>query len=554
MNKKISRFTSILTYFTLSLMVVFALSGCSNSSPNTEESASVNPAGIWLGTQTVLEKDADGNVLSDAFDMKAFIYDGHFYGLSEGANIIFSGTYEMGSNGRMIVDGSETGNQTYKMYTISEQGTSWVDGIAVLNFTEKESFFGRFQNDAYQEGEMQARYSSLYEKGASLDSLVGDYATDSMSIILDGSGTFQGSKNSCSISGEISVPDDQINIYKLDYTLSGDGCADKAGHYSGLGIIALDANSGSYFLGLSNNDDDTRMDALYLPQVETPLSFTVAQIDNALSDFIGLHSGQKISEKMTAFVDPDNWPNLVSKAMANLLNPVIWYDKSTIQDSGTDATNQEILSMSDVVSFSTRKPAPEREGEELSLENVDFTNSDFNSISFTTVIADSENSEIYTELRDMIFDGANMENVHFATNQPIFCCYLENTNLEGSNISDVNLSPFVYDDDFIPQYVPYSERPATSDDEYTPSYNDYSGAWWEDGHRCGLDLGLARSGKCTINLLDSGLTYAEWKDGKWEAEKIAENIASEVEDLAEGGVELVKDIGSYFMSFDAFQW
>lgn len=558
MNKKKLRFTSILAYFALSLMVVFSLSGCGNSSSRSDDSSeeltSVNPSGIWLGTQTVLEKDADGNVVSDAFDMKTFIYDGRFYGISEGANIVFSGTYEMGSGGRMIVDGSENGNQSYKMYTISEGGTSWVNGIAVLNFIEKESFTGRFQNDAYQEGEMQARYSSLYEKGATLDSLTGDYSIDNMSITLDGNGIISGIKNSCNIIGEISVPDEDINIYKLDYTLSGDDCADKGGHYSGLGIVALDNNGVPYFFGLSNNDDNTRMDAIYLPLVDTPLSFKVAQIDNTISDLIGLHSGQKVSEKIKIFVDPDNWPSLVTEAMANLINPVQLWDKSEIENNGTDATNQEIMSMSDVVHFSTRKPALGREGEEISLENVNFTNADFNGMTFQLVTNYPENQETYIELKNMIFDGANMKNVRFASNQPIFHSYFENTNLEGSNITQGNWSPYIYNEDLARHYVPYADRPDISSDEYADSVNDFSGAWWDDGHRCGLDIGIYTSGRCTVNLLDSGLSYEEWKDGKWEAEKIVENIVANVEDLTDSGVELIKDTGSYFKGAISSLW
>ena len=374
---------------------------------------------------------------------------------------------------------------------------------------------------------------------------------------IDRSGHISGSKNSCDISGEISVPDENINIYQLEYTLSGATCADKSGAYSGLGIIALDENSHPYFLGLSKNSDDTRMDGVYLPLDDTPISFTVAQLDNSVSDFIGLQNGQKISEKMKAFVDLDNWPNLVPEAMANLLNPVLLVDKLIIKNDGTDATNQEINSMSDVVDYSTQKPAPVRYGSEFSLEYVDFTGSDFNGIRFKPVIDDStnENPEIYTELRNMIFDGADMENVRFASNQPIFYSYFENTNLQGSNISDVNWAPFNYpEQDFDRQYVPYYERPFTAIDQYDYSANDFSGAWWEDCHRCGIDIGLMPTGRCTFNLLDSGLTYEEWKSGKWEAEKIVERIEAGVEDLADDGVAFLKDTGSDVVNAVASWW
>ena len=511
-----------------------ALIGCNSSSSysgaTSDEQTAINPAGIWLGTQSVIEKNAAGEVVADLFDMKTIIYDGQFFGISEEANILFSGTYEMGENGRMIVDGRDDGNHRYRTYTVSEGGTSWVNGIAALQFHDNGTFSGRFQNDAYQEGELQSRYSTLYEKGAALESLTGEYTSETMNLTIDASGQILGTKSGCELSGQISLPDENVNIYRLDYTLTAPasgGCAEKGGQYSGLGIVALDQEGSPYFLGLSHNSDASRMDGLYLSLHATPLSFTVASIDKAVSRFLGFNSGESVLQKILFLANLENWPFLVSDAVACLIiGPSLSQEgiRNRLDGRG-DGSEQRITGMRDFRRWASSS-GTYGEGHYRYYDLGDFEKADFTNMYFSH-LADGF---IYTRVARMIFDGADMSNVEFDDAMPMEMCHFVNTNLEGSNISEAN----------------YNSCPDPLEEFLlgNQSGNDFSGAWWEDGHRCGIDLGLMPEGACTANWIDTGLSYEEWKNGKGEVEKIAENVVEKVEDLADDGLSFAKDTGS----------
>jgi hypothetical protein len=59
-----------------------------------------------------------------------------------------------------------------------------------------------------------------------------------------------------------------------------------------------------------------------------------------------------------------------------------------------------------------------------------------------------------------------------------------------------------------------------------------------------LDLSLfVGDNECYERTFDTGLTYEEWKNGKWEAEKAAENVVGELKDAADDGIKFVKNVG-----------
>jgi len=503
-----------------SILLVVFLFGCGDNSPPAEESL-VSPAGIWLGVQTVVEKDVDGTVVTNAFDMKTIIYDGRYYGISEGANIVFSGTYEMGENGRMISNGLDGGEHSYKMYSLPNGGESWVNGVARLDFIEKQSFSGLFQNDAYQEGSMEALYSSLYEKGASLENVTGTFASDGYDLTIDANGAISGNKNNCEISGAVSVPNAEVNIYDLNYSLSGPSCI-KEGSFTGLGIVAVDSNNAAYFLGLTNNSDETKMDGVAYYLDDTPFSFTVARVDNSLSDFFGLEQGEKVSQKLMAAVNPDNWPSLVPMANAYLLLASI--DKQPLFDlTESNFTDEEQVFPEEVLGTYDAGYSDFHNIQTMGA-NVNYSDSDFNELQIGI-----HSSGISSSL----FNGADMENVDFIHGFWTEGCSFINTNLKGSNISSTTtraLTSFLIG-------------------------NDYSGAWWEDGRRCGLDISLiAGDSICYKRIFDTGLTYAEWKRGKSDAEKAVEIIAEPIKDAVEKGVSFVEEGASSAVEYFTSWW
>lgn len=258
---------------------VFSLTGCSNGGSSTADTrAEVVPAGIWLGYQEV--HDAFD---SQVFDMKTIIYDGSFYGISEGADIMYSGTYAM-KNGRFLTADGANGTETsYKMYSIYEEGRPFARGITTLTISERDAMQGVFENDALQEGEITAYFSALSDKKPSLNNLTATVEQDRMAFTVDGSGTINGIKDGCTINGSFTVPQPEINIYAVSYALSGADC-EKSGNYAGLGIIALDENTDAYFLALSRNSDESRMDRIFYSLGKTPAEFTAQNPEPASLD------------------------------------------------------------------------------------------------------------------------------------------------------------------------------------------------------------------------------------------------------------------------------
>ncbi|WP_139167522.1 hypothetical protein [Desulfuromusa kysingii] len=496
-----------------SILVFGCLSGC-GSDNHGEEDAAVDPSGIWIGYQTSIEKDIDGNTVSNAFDMRTIIYDGAFYGISEDANIIYSGTYEMGSNGRMVSDGSEGGSHSYKMYTISDDGAHWTDGVAIIDFAEAESFVGIYQNSAYQEGELVSDYSSLYNKGASLDYVDGDHTESNVNIIIDSIGTISGTKNGCQISGVISVPNEEVNVYSLNYTLS--NCTEE-GSYTGLGIVATnsDDSSKTHFLGLTKHANESRMDGLGFSLESTPASFKIARLERTVRGWLGIENKDSFMAASLAYLKNIRLPEVIGSAHAAsvfggldaVVRFVLQYDLSDQNLRGVNFDSEE---------FESRGIYPEYNSSngDKWYHHIDFSHSEM------------VWSDIYVNLGVSTFEGADLS--HAYLQNPDHCIFI-NTNLEDNrNIEDISASS-VFE-------------------------NDFSNAWWVDGHRCGIDVSIISIGsnQCEDNWIDTGLTYEEWKSGKWEAEKVAENLVEELKDTAEEAENFIKDTGGTVKSFFGF--
>ena len=241
---------------TVSLYGCFYIGGGNSQSDDSQQ----DPSGIWLGSQSI--------VGSGAYDMKTIIYNGRLVGISEDAGVLYSGTYEMSNDEYLVADGRDNSSTTYRLYDLYDDSNFFSIGLVAAHVEEQNRFSGSFQNDAGQEGELDAYYSSLYEKAVSIKDIEGERSNSAMNIIIERSGEFSGHYSGCSINGRFTVPEAGKNIFVVDFDLT--GCS-KAGSYDGLGII-MENNSGDpYFMGLTSNDN--RMEALGFALDDLPASF-----------------------------------------------------------------------------------------------------------------------------------------------------------------------------------------------------------------------------------------------------------------------------------------
>jgi len=76
----------------------------------------------------------------------------------------------------------------------------------------------------------------LYWRGVTLDGIAGVYLTDDDGYVttINPDGSFNGSSSqSCSWSGQISIPDTRLNLFNAEVTVN--GCDEDAGFYTGMG-------------------------------------------------------------------------------------------------------------------------------------------------------------------------------------------------------------------------------------------------------------------------------------------------------------------------------
>jgi hypothetical protein len=74
-------------------------------------------------------------------------------------------------------------------------------------------------------------------------------------------------------------------------------------------------------------------------------------------------------------------------------------------------------------------------------------------------------------------------------------------------------------------------------------------------HGCGLEISLISGDTiCYERLFDVGLTYDEWKGGKTETEKLAENIAGALKKAAEEGVGFIEEGASQVVEYFSSWW
>lgn len=479
----------------LFLFFVMLLAGCGGSSDTKTDTVNeLSPEGLWLGYQTVHEI-SNGAVVSNVFDMKTIVYDGRFVGVSEDANIFFSGSYKQNNLGNMYADSLGSDSETgYKMYSIDSGGAHWTDGIVRLSVVEKSSLEGSFYNKAQQEGEIESVYSSLSEKGASLEYIAADITSANYAMTIAVDGTVSGVKSGCTIDGTFRVPDAAINIYEMDYMLSG---CDKAGSYSGLGALAVSSDSQVYFTGFSVNSDETVMDGTLFYLDKTPEAFTVSATPSAVMLFDAA-AGYLYDYSEWYYVD--EWDSSLNDKKYSFLEDHNFF-KYTVR------YNNEYVIM---------------------YENS-FKKSSFVGLNF-------KENNVYGAFSNS-FVGANLKDVTFNTEK----CFPATFTFIGLISDEV----YDYDDCGINfNDFSYANLEGTNLLDTQHTINDFSDAWWVDGSRCGLDVdGVSAEDECPLRFVDTGLTYEEWRAGKTEVEKAAENARDWAKEKAKQGKDLVEDVG-----------
>ena len=215
----------------------------------TQSSTTANSNGLWVGTQTV-----DGTT----FDTQYLIYNKEIVGYSIQGGVLFSGI------------GSTNGDNFTASYNLfdADTGNSVGSGDASGKIIEQSSISGTFTNSSGQSGTLNLSYENQYNNPSSIDYIANTYNLSTGTFTISSTGQISGKVNGCDVSGNISTPDSNLNVYNIDYTLS--SCS-YAGNYSGLGTIVYYPDSATYIFqaGMSNGSQMT----LFVVPVPKPSTF-----------------------------------------------------------------------------------------------------------------------------------------------------------------------------------------------------------------------------------------------------------------------------------------
>ncbi|PLX69262.1 MAG: hypothetical protein C0602_07555 [Denitrovibrio sp.] len=150
------------------------------------------------------------------------------------------------------------------------------------------------------------------------------------------------------------------------------------------------------------------------------------------------------------------------------------------------------------------------------ITKTDFTKANFTNAAFTQGVK-QPNDNLYS----------------YKSDKPSF----EECNFNAANFHNADLTGATFaDSDFV--YTNFEGAKAPS----TFVFSNLSNAWWTDGSRCAP--GSIEFCIPVPDVLNTGLTYEEYLDGKDDTDKLAENIKNEVKELVDDGVGFVKDTGS----------
>ncbi|MGE4318616.1 MAG: pentapeptide repeat-containing protein [Deferribacterales bacterium] len=524
---------------------------------NVQTIDEVDPEGFWLGYQTIIGVGA--------YDMRIVIYDGKILGVSEDAGVLFSGTYDMQGSKVLVSDGQVGSDTEYMLYDIYNEGLAFARGIVSTVVDEKDHLSGVFSNENNQEGEIYASYSYLFERGASLSYLTGTYSDGGLNLTVDAAGGMTGTWRGCSMTGTITAPETEKNIYTISYNLS--GCA-YSGDYTGLGFVSI-IGSDAYMSIFADNG--SRMDALGFQLSSVPYDFTtersvtektatnvtarelvggITDIDSDGGDFSGnvynwramtinvynadfsgasfikcpinTYTHYLTADDNTKRIDNCDFSNTVfnrSTLKANMdYDPLDVYTIALLYDLSHSYSDVFPIANSD---FRYAKFIDSIV--EINAYNTDFSHAHFSS---STVYGYAQNSNFtqadfsYTDFEEgnaiygndgysVEFMTCNLKGADFRN------AWMNNVQMDFSNMSYANLTD-----------AHYFTRSLTT---------AYGNAWWTDGSRCAA----ASVGVCLPKVYDNGLTYDEYLAGKTDLDKDAELIKNSFNEVVNTGKKIV---------------
>ena len=201
--------TALLTGSALLLFTACGGGGGGSSGGGTP--TTVNPNGLWSGTQVVNGTTYDANYI---------IYNNEIYGYSIDGYSMFAGS------------GTINGDQLSANYNIYDVDTGYAiaSGSTSGTVVGQSSISGSFSNTLGQNGTVNLGFNSAYNNPSSLSYITGSVG----GLSISSSGVISGYDGSCSVNGSVTIPNPSVNIYDIRYTLG--GCS-VAGNYSGLGTI-----------------------------------------------------------------------------------------------------------------------------------------------------------------------------------------------------------------------------------------------------------------------------------------------------------------------------
>lgn len=197
---------------------VFLLAGCGGGGGGSDSGSAAPPAmtaGSWVGTAS----DSFGT-----YDVFAVISpDGKFHMLSltDGTQYAGSIAGNQGSFRAYFTDGDvEDGSFSFASSGDNFSGTYSLGGI---------------------NGTASLAYVPELEGAAALSTIQGTWlqqasATDWIEVSIADTGTVTGQDSSgCTISGNVTIPDEQVNVYRISLGLSTCGAMD--GNYTGVAVV-----------------------------------------------------------------------------------------------------------------------------------------------------------------------------------------------------------------------------------------------------------------------------------------------------------------------------
>jgi hypothetical protein len=213
--------------------------GCSS---NSDPEPTQDPTGIWSGRYDYFDPYSTLPGSPEGYTINGIVWDGRWM-------LFYDGVYSPASDilweGNPLVTGSimEGSLRLYKNNDIDSYSYHY-GTVRTKDFLN--GYLESSPDYPFMSG-FSMRYSSLLtEAGAALTYIDGNWSDEeqnnlitTLSINIDGS-VYGSDSNGCVYNGMVEIPDQNINIYKLDVQLS--ICGDIDGIYSGLGYTSTDRN------------------------------------------------------------------------------------------------------------------------------------------------------------------------------------------------------------------------------------------------------------------------------------------------------------------------